>query len=480
MAKNYNRIDRGILRLLCIVLIGLLLSACGGEVADVQTDQITTVPQTTVEQTTPVDDEIGLLDKDGKAVYCIVRPDEGTDTELSIGISMNKALKELTGAVFTLTNDFLTYNQSIEDVAEVYEILVGATNRPESQQALQELADNEYIVRVTEYKIVIAGGSDAATYQAFEAFMAMLQTNPGFTLAKDTNIKATFESQGYLVALTNQGESMLEVYDISSGKLDDSTRVWSYKLRYYNIAGTKFRHSETYGDVALVVCGNSYGCMISYPKGELLWQTDAAASNPHSIELMPNGVIAIASSSGAEVRFFTTKKKVAVTPAATVSLNDAHGVLWDDQNQILWAIGRNVLTAYRVTLNADDTVTVAEDTSRRATIPSDYAHDLAPVYGDANGLWITTGSHVYRFDKTTKTFSTDYAGHNYLDISGVKGVGNFDDGSIVLIYPDGKFKSWTSKSMILLRNQDGRLVSEQLISETGDFYKVRVWDTRYQ
>ena len=299
-------------------------------------------------------------------------------------------------------------------------------------------------------------------------------------MAKDTYIKEEIESSGYLVALTNQGESLLEVYDLSGGKLDDSTRVWSYKMKYYNIAGTKFRHSETHGDVALAVCGSSYGCMISYPAGELLWYTETAANNPHSIELMPNGVIAIASSTGAEVRFFTTTEKFAKKPAAMMPLADAHGVLWDEQNQVLWAVGRTVLTAYRVALNADGTVTVSEDTSRRATIPSDHAHDLAPVYGDPNELWITTGSHVYRFNKTTKTFSTDYAGHEYLDRANVKGVGNFDDGSLVFLYPDGAFQSWTTRSIFLVRNQDGKMLPEKPASETGHFYKVRVWDTRYQ
>ena len=486
MVQFYNISKCKVSRLICIVLGCLLLTACGGNSADsLQTEPSGIVTSTISEQANTEENygektEVRLLDQDGKAVYRIVRADEGTDTEINAGIDLNKALKEMTGVSFTLTNDFLTSQQSIDDVAEVYEILVGVTNRPESQQAKQELSDNEYIIRVTEYKIVIVGSNDAATYQALQAFVAMIRASESFSLSKITDVKAEFKSQGYLVALTNQGESMLEVYDISSGKLDASTRVWSYKLKYYNVAGTKLRHSDTYGDVALAVCGSSYGCMISYPEGKLLWQTEAAANNPHSIELMPNGVIAIASSTGAEIRFFTTKSKTSAKPAATVTFDDAHGVLWDDQNQILWAIGRNVLTAYRVTLNANDTVTVTEDTSRRAAIPSDYAHDIAPVYGDSNELWITTSSHVYRFDKTTKTFSTGYSGHNIVDISNVKGIGNFDDGSIIFIYPDGKFKSWTSESMILVRNQNGKLVKQQLTSATGDFYKIRVWDIRYQ
>ena len=483
-AMNWMKTRR--IRLLIILLCATLclsMFACGkGEAVETTAESHTaaTTTETAVETTVPEPTDLSLLTEEGKAQYRIIRPEKGSDTEVNAGIELNKALKKLTGATFTLNSDFLMPKESLDDVAEVYEILIGATNRPESGQAKEGLAANEYVIRATEYKIVVTGGSDAATYQAMQAFLAMFEAGGSFMLAKDTDIKAEIESQGFLVALTNQGESLLEVYDISGGKLDKSTRVWSYQTPYYNIAGTKLRHSETHGDVALIVCGSGYGCMVSYPAGELLWSTNMAANNPHSIELMPNGVIAIASSTGAEIRFFTTAEKASKKIDARVALEDAHGVLWDEQNQILWAVGRTVLTAYQVVLNADGTVTVTEDASRRATIPSDHAHDLAPVYGDSNELWITTGSSVYRFNKTSKTFYIDYAGCEYLNRTNVKGVGNFEDGSLVFLYPDGAFKSWTTKSIVLVRNQDGKMVKEELASETGHFYKARVWDARYQ
>jgi dTDP-4-dehydrorhamnose 3,5-epimerase-like enzyme len=282
----------------------------------------------------------------------------------------------------------------------------------------------------------------------------------------------------YLIALTNQSKAYVEVYDITEGKIDESSLVWSYKLPYNNIAGVKFRHSKTHGDVVLAVCGNNYGCMVSYPEGEIVWSTVSAASNPHSIELMPNSVIAIASSDGNEIRFYTTDKQYNSKPAASVILDDAHGVLWDEENEVLWAVGGSVLAAYKVTLNEDNTVTVIEDTALRADIPGFFAHDLAPVYGNKDALWITTKGSVFMFNKTTKEFVTDYEGSEILDCDNVKGVGNFDDGSVVYIYPDGEYQSWTSKTVYFLKN--GVEESISLVSEDGHFYKVRVWDTRYQ
>ncbi len=211
----------------------------------------------------------------------------------------------------------------------------------------------------------------------------------------------------------------------------------------------------------------------------MLWHTNMAADNPHSIELMPNGVIAIASSTGGEVRFFTTDQESSTACSASVALEDAHGVLWDEEKEVLWAVGRNVLAAYRVELTADGGVAETEESDLRAAISSDHAHDLAPVYGNQDALWITTGSHVYQFNKTKRTFTTGYKGGILLNRSGVKGVGSFDDGSIVYIYPDGWFKSWTSRSAYLLNASNGMRV-EILKSDEGHFYKIRVWDTRYQ
>ncbi len=462
--------------LIFAILLALSAVSCAGGDNPAETTE-TSATAETVPETEPVPEVVSLIGAGGEAIYQIIRPDEGSDSEKQAGIDLKKSLKTLTGAEFSLSSDFLMPNQTLDDLAEVPEILIGATNRPESIAAREGLTVNDYVIRVIGSKIVIAGGCDLMTKRAIEEFLSMLGAENGFSLDKTTDIRRKIERGPYIVALTNQGKEYLEVYDISSGKLDESSLVWSYKLPYYNIAGTKLRHSETHGDVALAVCGNTYGCMISYPEGKLLWSTEAAASNPHSIELMPNGVIAIASSTGGEVRFFTTDKKTSRTPAAKVTLEDAHGVLWDDEKQVLWAIGRTVLTAYRVTLDGTK-VTVTEETSLRATIPSDWSHDLAPVYGNTGELWITTSSHVYRFNKTSKTFSTNYAGHEILDRKDIKGVGNFDDGAIAYIYPDGAFKTWTGQSAFLLKS--GASASETLTSADGHFYKIRVWDTRYQ
>ena len=455
-------------RLLYLILAVILACTAALYTGCGKDDGVTTAPPV------PVD----LVNGEGKAVYRIVRADKINVNAKDEVTAFKNDLESVTGTELDLVTDVLSEGESLDSVSGIYEILVGRTNRPESIEAVKGLTENDYVIRVTGNKIVIVGGSDLMTRRAMDAFLEIVGDENGSALKSNTDIKKTIERGKSLVALTNQSKWYVEVYDISTGVLDESSLVWSYKMPHSNIAGVKLRHSEKHGDVMLAVSGSRYGCMVSYPEGKVVWSTEAAASNPHSIELLPGGVVAIASSDGNEVRFFKTDEKTSRSPDAKMSLADAHGVLWDAEREVLWAVGRNVLTAYKVKINGDGTLTVSEESSLRAEIPTGSAHDLAPVYGDKNQLWITTGAHVYRYNKAERTFSISYDGNEIVDRSTVKGIGNFENGDIVYIFPDGQYQSWTSKSAYILKKDADSY--ERITSEDGDFYKIRVWEAKYQ
>ena len=415
---------------------------------------------------------IELVNKNGNAIYRLVRP-ENVNLDTSADIKeFKRSLENLVGANFELTTDA----PSESDSTDVYEILIGATNRPESIEARKNLTENDYLIRVSGKKIIITGSSDITTKKAMDLFLEMLGSGNKSSLMSDTNVLISIERGPYLVGLTSTNKGFVEVYDITNGKLDNDSLVWSFKMD--GVSGLKLRHSDKYGDVMLATGGNNYGCMVSYPDGKVLWSTNATASNPHSIELLPNGIIAIASSDGNEVRFFNSNEQLSEIAGAMVSLKDAHGVLWDEDKGVLWAVGWDVLTAYKATLNADGSINVTEDINLRTTIPSIGAHDLAPVYGTENELWISTWECVYRFNTETMTFSTDYKGHKAINVPNVKGIGNFDDGTTVFIYPDGTYKGWTSKSIYFVKENAEEV--DKFTSDSEHFYKIRIWDTRYR
>lgn len=102
--------------------------------------------------------------------YRFVRPEE-ISTELSQAfVLVHNKFDEATGGYSEQADDY--YREDIPELAmKPYEILVGDTNRPESQAFISTLRTNDYGYAVAGTKIVIAGGNDSGTAAAVDAFV---------------------------------------------------------------------------------------------------------------------------------------------------------------------------------------------------------------------------------------------------------------------------------------------------------------------
>jgi len=141
---------------------------------------------------------------------------------------------------------------------------------------------------------------------------------------------------------------------------------------------------------------DSYGFVgVFDTDGALRWSTDVTqAADPHSIELLPGGELAVAGAVDDWVRVY---RGLAAADAAAAGgeellaefpLPGAHGLVWDDG--VLWAVGHHVLVA----LAWDGARLVERD---RVDLLSAEGHDLAAA-GRAGHLWVTTRAGVYLFD----------------------------------------------------------------------------------
>ncbi len=424
----------------------------------------------------PTADTISLLDGEGKPLYRLVRPDRASDMIRDAGVELRLTLNRLAGLEFEITSDFLNKNKN-ESADGIYEILLGDTNRAESAAAAAGLGFYEYVICVMGEKIVIAGGSDYAAARAAAEFPALLK-GEHLSLAPDMRIFGSAETGAYLVGITNQGESKIEVYDISTRAINEKTLLFSVDMPYFNIAGLKLRVHEEWGDVVISACGSNYASIVAYPEGKTLWSTHSAANNPHSVELIPGNIFVVASSTGGALRFFDLGGNP--NKYLEIAYPDAHGVLWDPENQILWALGSNMLKAYTVGRSGSGEIVAEEVAERNSVVPTAGGHDLAPVYGDKNQLWITSNSMVYKYDKAKKSFATNFPGSDIIKKKGVKGVGNFPDGSIVLVNPDGVFRTWTTATVDFYLASGEKYTHIAAQSATGHFYKCRVWCSDYQ
>jgi len=155
--------------------------------------------------------------------------------------------------------------------------------------------------------------------------------------------------------------------------------------------GRKLLISSSGGGVALV----------ERPSGRVLWY--GYVGNAHSIELLPHERVVVAGSTnenGQRLVVFDLAKPA--EQLTTQELYSGHGVIWDDQRGLLWALGFKDLNAYRLvdwaTPNPKlELVEVSE-------LPEPGGHDLYPWPGTSN-LIVTTSTKVFLFERDRREFS---------------------------------------------------------------------------
>jgi hypothetical protein len=98
--------------------------------------------------------------------YVIVRPDSTSDAVVKAAISIVKSIEGKMGIKPDIKTDWV--NKGEEVPSDTYEILVGNTNRPESEF---NLAYSDFIVKPVGKRLVINGGSEAAIIKAAEWFV---------------------------------------------------------------------------------------------------------------------------------------------------------------------------------------------------------------------------------------------------------------------------------------------------------------------
>lgn len=234
-------------------------------------------------------------------------------------------------------------------------------------------------------------------------------------------------------------------------------------------AKLRARHGQKY---LLTTDSKGLAAVVPYPLGRNpYWAVDLGPkANPHSIDLLPDGDVAVVASNGGWLRVYTAANRRRPTSFAAISLKQAHGVYWDGHLNVLWAVGDRQLVAIRVGGNAaQPRLTVLH----RATLPSVDGHDLEPVAGRPDRLWITTGKHIYQYVKPTGRFVRNFPGSRYIDGREVKSIGQDPSTGQVLTatVQRGNHCRWCTNTAILFHP------AGELTFPGGEFYKIRWWIT---
>ena len=172
-------------RVLCLVISIIFILTCvaceeeekasetqATETATVEQETEVTEKATKKPYTPSVDNAYKVYSKN-LSQYEFVIAEKASNSVLNAAKSVSTMAKELWSSSGTLKKD--NYASAS---AKNYEVLVGATNRPESKEYIDTLKKGEGGYAVIGEKIVVAGYSDAETVSAMSLFYATVMTSP--------------------------------------------------------------------------------------------------------------------------------------------------------------------------------------------------------------------------------------------------------------------------------------------------------------
>jgi len=199
-------------RLLSLILVLFMLVpsmfAC---VNKLNTTAGTTVIDTTQIQTAEPSFPIDII-SDNSTEYILIRPENVSDLVLDAALNLKNVIKEQTGADMSIKEDWVKDVSAIPESAK--EIVIGDCNRPQSQEMLDEINQNDFVIAFEDDRIVIIGGSDAATVEGIEYFIAHYVDAVNKKITVQSDLRYTNRYDYFLGDVAISGGSKLREYTI--------------------------------------------------------------------------------------------------------------------------------------------------------------------------------------------------------------------------------------------------------------------------
>ncbi len=186
-----------IIAALLALLMVLTMAACNKDDSPENDGSDTTpVGGTVADGDTDPDANITLnIAENGTTEYRVIRPDICSDSVTNSATDLRKAIMGKYGIEkMTITTDFETPNTD-PSTRYPYEILVGVTNRAETEDALKAIKYNDFIITVSGKRAVILGGNDQKTVEAVQYFIDNFLTDGSLVLDSQSTYhqKGTYE-----------------------------------------------------------------------------------------------------------------------------------------------------------------------------------------------------------------------------------------------------------------------------------------------
>ena len=255
-----------------------------------------------------------------------------------------------------------------------------------------------------------------------------------------------------------------------------------------SISGVKYRWSEHFNTNVVLFCTSRGAAgVIEYPSGKCLWKTTVTGISPHSIEMMPNGDIAVTTSGGGDwdaglIHYYQLGADGNYTQTCEVPLNGGHGLLWDPDNEVLWALGFPTLEAFAVQVGSDGKAALHKVEGWGCDVPDGTGHDLMSDYSNPDILWFTDNVSILQYSKSQGVMLKEFDNSKKLKtMPGVKGVAGFSDGTVAFVsYGDiNGMETDPHIVRVFWPQEDGTYELAKVENLDFGFNKIRVFTTDY-
>ncbi len=416
------------------------------------------------------------------AEYSLVIPNNSDDDEDYAAELISYTVAEKTGIRLETVK---------KSAASGKQILIGTA-------AQKTLAASEYCYGTDGGNVIICG-EGGLVVKAARALLDELfpkgKAEVSLTLEEAKTIK--FERAAYPtltdfgtkpIALADQLNASIAVYDLAAG---DPVLKYEFKpqtMKGFSLKGygnrvdeARLRYSEKWGTYIMLFTSSSGYCGVaSYPAEECLWQAELGGTSPHSIEYLPNGMVAVASSGGSAIengfiRIYSAEKKNDAK-YAEAKLTSAHAVLWDETREVLWAMGNTAIVAYEI--GDDPSVPSMTKIASYGCNDMKGGHDLSAICGNDDQVWVG-GNFVRIFDKTKGTIISNYPGSAQISAGSVKCICSFPDGDAALTVATKVYADHNTDRFKLFKFDSNNATSTTHVFEGRAFYKARSFLAAY-
>ncbi len=258
--------------------------------------------------------------------------------------------------------------------------------------------------------------------------------------AAATLLPGPVDSCRQCVVLAEQSQHRIAIADIPSRQL-----IWEWKPALSNVKPEHVKWFSNPSDAKIVydgkyvlTCASGGGVALVRIADKKTVFYAYAGGNTHSAELLPDGNIVAASSTGNYLTIFSVDTLLPPEKiySKQVPIAFGHNVVWDKHRQLLWSAAMAELKAFKYNFSKTRPDLLPDTV---IALPGTEAHDLFPVYG-ADALWLTNTTHVYQYKLAShklEEFNTTYQQHIKSITSGPEGT------PVIIIKP--KTSWWTDE-----------------------------------